>query len=240
MKKTPRLFLNPEAFAESEVTLSKGETHYLSNVLRLRTGDQFAALDGRGKAWLCTLDSSASASKVGEFPARPCHPLALTVAVALCKGSRFEGVIEKVAELGGAVLIPLLTKRTERKPPSQAKLDRWKEIALSSSALAYRRIPLKIAPPTPLEELDFEGASEFCFCHPGGLAPASYFSSISQSLTLVIGPEGGLSPAEVETLQDKASMVGLGPYNLRVETAATVACGMALNLYRNKPTSKVQ
>ncbi len=231
MKKIPRLFLKAECFTESQVELPKKQEHYLKNVLRRRSGSEFVALDGAGRAWVCALNSGSSATKVNDFTACTDHPLALTVGIALCKGARYEGAIEKLAELGVRELVPLETERTERKSPSQAKLERWNDIALSASALAYRLIPMQVRAPMTLAAFLSQSQKPICFCHPGGQPSADYFAQATKRLTILIGPEGGFSTDESRVLESAADKVDLGPYNLRVETAATVASGLALNLH---------
>lgn len=187
----------------------------------MRAGDQVALLDGKGRSWLCEL-GKGQAKRVGDWPAVPPATPAITAYVALCKGSRFEGALEKMAELGVAEFVPLTTARTERKAPSPAKLARWQEISLSASALAGRLIPMRVLPVANLATLE---ETDLVFCHPSGELASSLFSPCPQTLKLLVGPEGGFTQDEVA----KASaMLSLGPLNLRVETAAVCAVTLAL------------
>lgn len=232
MGKTPRLYLPPEKFTGHQVALDSEATHYLKRVLRMRPGDHFAAMDGENRAWLCALQPDGKAEYVEDFPAVPPLSLKLTVGVALCKGSRFENTIEKLAELGVATLLPLHTERTERKEPSTQKMARWREIALSASALAYRLQPMQVQPAVELAKVLQSLDGEAIYCHPGGEDALKAFAQPRSALTLLIGPEGGFSAEESSAISGRAKQVDLGPLNLRVETAATLAAGMALRLNR--------
>lgn len=230
MGKIPRIYLKPEQFRESQVELSKEHRHYLERVLRLKVGEEFAALDGAGQAWLCRLEAQGHGHFVEHFPAVSPHPCRLTLGVALCKGSRFETAIESLAELGVTRLVPLITERSERKSPSHQRMERWKTIALSASAVAYRSVPMVVESSCRLEDLvnDLEG--EAVFCHPDGVSPTSLLCERRENLTLLIGPEGGFTDAEVALLSGRLKKMSLGPTNLRVATAATVSAGLALTL----------
>lgn len=237
MSKIPRLYLESTDFHTETVSLQREARHYLTRVLRLRRGDRFCAMDGQGKAWTCTLTSETEGRFLEEFPALPNPDLKLTVAVALCKGERFENTIEKLAELGVARLVPLHTERTERGEPSASKFDRWRQISKSASALAYRLYPMIVEETKELAQLVRAQAEPLLFCHPGGRHPAEVFASKRASATIAIGPEGGFSPVEVTLLSESAGMMGLGAFNLRVETAAVVAAGLALQLATAKETT---
>jgi 16S rRNA (uracil1498-N3)-methyltransferase len=230
LRKTPRIFLPPAQFSEAGVQLRKRDLHYLRNVLRLRDLQHFAALDGEGRSWLCELSTGPVCQKRDDFKSvAPLRPR-LTVGVALCKGSRYEGAIEKLAELGVHQFVPLLTDRTERKVPSDSKFKRWEEIAEVSSALAYRLLPMKISPVCKLEGFLKKNEQRVLYCHPGGAAAADCFKHKDEELVVLIGPEGGFSSGEEQMLARNGRPVDLGPLNLRVETAAVISAGMALNL----------
>lgn len=226
-----KLFLPPGNFDTDRVRLENNHLHYLRRVLRLRSGDSFVALDGEGRAWVCCLGSDAEAHRASDFAAVPPHPLSLTVGLALCKGARFEEALESLAELGVTRVIPIHTERTERKSPSAAKLERWKEIALSASALAGRLLPMRVTEPLPLTALSLEPAEALVCCHPGGQSPLELLTNKRQSLLVVIGPEGGLTEKELNSLETAPARLDLGQLNLRVATAAVVACGLALQLH---------
>lgn len=237
MKKTTRIYFQPSALEEETLHLDKAQDHYLRKVLRLRNGDTFAGLDGLGGSWLFSLSEKGSAIRLESFPSvPPLHPR-IVVGVSLCKGSRFESAIEKLAELGAHSLIPLTTEHTERKLPSESKRERWTEISHAASALAGRSVPMEVLKPQTLKEtaqnLDVE---ELLFCHPDGNRMSDVITPGVCSLAILIGPEGGFSDSEVALLSILSHKVSLGPLNLRVETAALAATALAIDSSSDFPS----
>jgi 16S rRNA (uracil1498-N3)-methyltransferase len=230
MSRVTRVYLPPTAFGDHEVRVADEASHYLGKVLRLRPGDRWAALDGRRRAWLCEIVDATRSRKLEEWPAVPPLAVSVELGLALCKGSRFEDALEKLAELGVVRVVPLETERTERGVPSSQRLTRWDQIAKSGSALANRLVPLEIAPPQTLaayvESLD---PSTAVYCHHDGAPPRQTFRHPRNVFQIVIGPEGGFAPAELELLHHHAKRVSLGPLTLRVETAAVCAAAHALS-----------
>jgi 16S rRNA (uracil1498-N3)-methyltransferase len=151
---------------------------------------------------------------------------ALTVGFALTKGGRPEHVVQKLTELGVDRLIPLATARAVvRWSPANAAghLERLRRVAREAamqSRLAYL--------PEVLPLLDLVGVvdrwprGEVAMAHPGG-RPISL-----ERNTVLVGPEGGWDPAELES---GLARVDLGPTRLRAETAA-VAAGVLLTALR--------
>jgi 16S rRNA (uracil1498-N3)-methyltransferase len=229
VSRVSRVYLPSAAFLDDVVILDEPRAHYLHRVLRLRPGDTWAALDGQGRSWLCEVVDQSTSRRLADWPSVPPLPVAIEVGLALCKGSRFEDALEKLAELGTVRVLPLLTERTERGFPSSAKLERWSEIARAASALANRRVPMQVASPLKLQQLlDSLEPSHTLYCHPSGEPPGIAFTVSRAPLTLLVGPEGGFSPSEIESLDSLARPVSLGPLTLRVETAAVCAVSLAL------------
>lgn len=221
---------------DHQVRTDAEAAHYLGKVLRLRAGDRWAALDGQRRSWLCEFIDRDHSRKVEDWPAVAPLPVSVEVCLALCKGSRFEDALEKLAELGAVRVIPMETERTERGLPSAQRLARWDQIAKSASALANRLVPLEIGRPRELMEHvpQLEPATAV-YCHHDGATPAAVFRHPRTVYTLLVGPEGGFSPAELEALQAVAHRVSLGPLTLRVETAAVCATALALAGYEPLP-----
>lgn len=167
---------------------------------------------------------------MGDWKAVPALPIRVEVGLALCKGSRFEDALEKLAELGAENVVPLLTERTERFSPSPSKTKRWTQIAHSSSALANRLIPMSLAPTTDFNSfLSQPSPAELIYAHPDGQTPQELFQAKPAHYRILIGPEGGFSPNELNALQTcRARCLSLGPLTLRVETAAVCATSFAL------------
>ena len=193
----------------------------------MRTGDHFAAGDGNGQSYLCHIESFSKKGLVyGQVEQLQASdpPLQLNVGVGLCKAERLEWLLEKAAELGVGSLTPLVTKFCT----GGFRHERGLKIVRNSCALAGRAHLMKLQPSQPLE-LFLQSSSGVMF-HQG--APKWQWECQRESETerqasptpvshICVGPEGGFSPEELEMAQQHGWTVrGLGPRNLRVETAA--------------------
>ena len=216
-------------------TLDGSEAHHLLHVLRAALGTEVTLFDGSG----CEFDAEVTACKRSmvelEITARrevdrelP-HPLVL--GVALPKGDRQRWIVEKSVELGVTRLVPLVTERSEKQGGD--KLSRY---VVEASKQCGRNRLMEIA--EPVRWSDWLGSGELVggvsdaesrrwVAHPTGARPT--VARLAQSLPtlLTIGPEGGLSDAEVEAAVAAGwEVIGLGERILRIETAALglVAC----------------
>lgn len=229
MSRPARLYLPGELFQDSQVRLTPPASHYLTRVLRLKPGERWVALDGQSRSWLCELVTPEQGRRLEDWPAVPPLARRLEVGLALCKGSRFEDALEKLAELGVERVVPLLTERTERGAPSPSRWERWQEIARSGSALAQRLVPLEISPCQELSSyLQKPSPALTLFGHRQGRTAPEIPWHEAVGFRLLIGPEGGFSPAEIARLSPTATPMSLGPFNLRVETAAVCAASLIL------------
>ncbi len=245
-----RFFVAPELLARSPVELPDDVAQQVRRVLRLRPGDELELLDGGGRAYLARLlDHRADrAELVAPLPDGDVEPrLHITVALALLRGERFEWALQKCTELGAVGFIPLIARRTVvQAGDAAAKRARWQRIVREAAEQSRRRILPQVFPITPLADLHV-------LQHTGaGAAPILRIAlwegerqrSLSQvlhtayagapplhELLLVIGPEGGFDPSEVEVLRARGVITAsLGRRVLRSETAAVLATGLALSL----------
>jgi 16S rRNA (uracil1498-N3)-methyltransferase len=129
-----RLVVDPAQISGALLRLEAAQQHYLTRVLRLRAGDRFWALDGRGAVWEAVLQADlglaelATVSPLSEGELRLDLGLPVVTLLAAVPKQGFEEVIRQGTELGVRRIVPLLTARTVMQPGG-AKLDRWQRIA---------------------------------------------------------------------------------------------------------------
>src|ERR1035438_8177518 len=104
-----RFYLPPERCAGATLRLEGREAHHALQVLRLQRGGLVTVLDGTGRAFLCTVETSSRtvltlSVSLKNFVAAP--PCAITLLVGLPKGKIIEGIIQKAVELGGQRVVP--------------------------------------------------------------------------------------------------------------------------------------
>lgn len=221
--RVPRVYLDVPLQVGSSYLLSAEDDHHLRRVLRMQPGDAILASDGRGRDFAAKLQAGGRVVLVSEQEPLPEPGVELTLCVALARGERFEGVLEKAGEMGVSTIVPVLSERCTVRDLSQSRLMRWRRIAREASALAGRPRYLRVQELVALPKLLREG--------PGVMFSGGYpaFDGVAAQGRLLIGPEGGFSPDEVEqAAQFGWALAGLGPRTLRVETAATVAATLAL------------
>ena len=226
-----------------DLPLDAREAHHARDVLRLPDGQIVEAFDDAGAtahAALIFRGEHEAFVHVETIQPAPASSLNLIIASAIPKGARADWMIEKLSELGAAAFIPLATARSVVLPEGQQKRQRWERIAAEASKQSRRAGVMRIEPLTKLEVLARDmkqksSAGWFCSttrpAMPIGRAIEQMHTSASTpTLTIVIGPEGGWTDAEIELLiQSHFVAVKLTESILRVETAAVAAASVALS-----------
>jgi 16S rRNA (uracil1498-N3)-methyltransferase len=157
------------------------------------------------------------------------------VAFALTKGEKPELVVQKLTELGVDRIIPVRSERSViRLDASRAEAagERWRRIAREAARQCRRaRLPA-VEELRPLAAL--AGHPAVVVAERGGGPAAALGSPPGGEVLLVVGPEGGLTGAELEPLAPWARL-GLGPHVLRAETAALAAAAVLTGERRPAP-----
>lgn len=204
---------------------------HVRRVLRLRAGDAVTLFNGDGwdyPATLVALEQDRVAFEVtARVAARPESPLALTLVQGVARGERMDLVVQKATELGVARIVPVLCERSVvRVTASQAarKQAHWQAIAVAACEQCGRaRLPA-VVPPLPFGEWLDQPSSAALRVMLSPDAPLSLARSRAASAELLVGPEGGLAPGEVDSARRAGFEArALGPRILRTETAAIVA-----------------
>jgi 16S rRNA (uracil1498-N3)-methyltransferase len=237
-----RVFVDAPLAAGAKIALRGSAASHVTRVLRLRVGEPLTLFNGEGGEFAGTLEKSRGGEVtvlVGEHSAREREsPLALTLAQGVSRGERMDLVVQKATELGVTCVVPLLTERSVvRFEPQQAdrKSNHWRAIAVAACEQSARNRLPRIMSPVPLRDFLRSAAAEpaparrtpaaarLLLCPAGGRRMREIEGPLS-AITVLIGPEGGLTHEE----QDAAVAAGfaplrLGPRMLRTETAAIAA-----------------
>jgi 16S rRNA (uracil1498-N3)-methyltransferase len=203
-------------------------------VLRLNSGDEVELFDDSGataRGVVKRCDSSGVIVQVDRTSKRNTSEIEITVASAIPKGERADWLVEKLSELGVARFIPLQTARSVVLPQGKSKRDRWMRLAIESAKQSRRPGVMQIDGLTPLDQLlasiDPHKAWLLATEDVGAVPITDAIKSISSSVTLLVGPEGGWTEHELATMRQLSlTPVRLTTTILRVETAAIVAAGI--------------
>ncbi|WP_091736853.1 16S rRNA (uracil(1498)-N(3))-methyltransferase [Phenylobacterium immobile] len=224
-----RLYLSADLSAEVGLDLDEGQSRYLAAVMRQTAGDEIACFNGRDGEWLCRVEAVGkrqvrlrAVQRLREQTTGP----DLDLVVALVKRARLETIVEKAAELGARRVRLLVTERTNA---DHARVDRLQAIAVEAAEQTGRLDAPDVVAPVKLDALirAWPEHRRLMFCDEAGDSPPAIpvLAGASGAWSIFIGPEGGFSPTERETLRAQAfaSPVSLGPRILRADTAAISA-----------------
>jgi 16S rRNA (uracil1498-N3)-methyltransferase len=198
--------------------LDPGDHHHLARALRLRPGDRLTASDGRGRWRPCRFGVELEPAGPVVEVAAPAP--ALTIGFALTKGERPELVVQKLTELGIDRIVPFVADRsvvrwdTER---GGRHVERLRKVAREAAMQSRRcRLP-EVTEIARFAELVAKDRGAVALAEREGQPPSLLCR------TVLIGPEGGWSQAELAL---SVSTVALGEQVLRAETAAITAAGV--------------
>lgn len=231
-----RFIVRQALLEQDEVTLDGARAHQIAIVLRMQPGDEITLVAGGNEA-VAVLESvspDAVVARIRERAEATREPrVSLTLGLPLLRGDRSEEVVEAVTQLGVARILPFVATRSVVRALGDAKRERWERIAHESAETARRgRAPavgtlrtwaelFALLPPPIVVAWEGEHERRLRDALPADVT----------ELSLVIGPEGGLTDEEIGLAREHdAIVVSLGDRNLRAETAAIAAVAIAMDL----------
>jgi len=234
----PRFFC-PHVLAIGQVISLPDAVARHVQVLRLTPGDTLTLFNGEGGEYAATLtniDKRGATAEVKAFSPREAELAhAIILAQALPEASKMDWIIEKAVELGATGVQPLAAQRcvvrlaAER---AQKKLQHWQGVAVSAAEQCGRnRVPQIADIADYTTWIARQDMHRRILLTPRADMPLTDWARHHppQALTLIIGPEGGLSDQEEDAaLKHGALALSIGSRILRTETAGMAALA-ALN-----------
>jgi 16S rRNA (uracil1498-N3)-methyltransferase len=237
---TLAVFVVPTDDLASDVVVVAGdEGRHAAVVRRVRVGEQLMLTDGRGAGAVCTVRAVDRAavevevdSRVREHESEP----SVTVVQAIPKGDHADRAVDLLTEVGVDVIVPWAAERNVvawRGEKRARGVARWRAVAHAAAKQSRRlRFPEVTDVRTRVEVADL--------LHTAALALVLHESASDRfaaldvpatgSIVLVVGPEGGVTDAELDAFEDAgASAVRLGPTVLRSSSAGAAAAAALLS-----------
>jgi len=220
------------------------EAKHAAQVLRMLSGEEAYVVDEGGKRFLAEMQEvSKSACTVllkEELPDNEA-PVRITLYQGLPKADKLDFVVQKLTELGAARIVPVKMERCVVKldeKDGKKRQERLSKIAREAAKQCKRGCAPEVTQPQTWKQLRDEMQKHDLLLVPWedaagfGLKAAHAMTPEAKDIGIVIGPEGGMSAAEVAAIEELgAKQITLGPRILRTETAAVSACAMSMLLW---------
>ncbi len=223
-----RLFQKKILPLREVIALDENASHRLIHVLRSKQNDPITLFNDDGYDYQGTIQQ-ITRKKVEVYLTQKKHvslesPLAIHLGQVISKGEKMDWVIQKATELGVTDITPILSERSLSKIERlQNKMEHWFKIAYQACEQCGRAIIPTIHLPLPLNKwLAHRPESTLLILDPHADRSIQDLT-LSTSIALLIGPEGGFSEAEIASTIPKFTPIRFGPRILRTETAAIAA-----------------
>ena len=232
-----RFFFDPKTRRGDRVVLSKEESRHIKKVLRLEIGCAVELLDGEGGLFcgkIVGMERAVEAAITGILGEEEDSSGSIQVCQAILKGEKMDTVVQKCTELGVTTMVAFQSSRCQGKLDSVVgvkKHGRWQRIGLAACKQCMRPLPMNIVEPVSFKEAICNGqlgdtTMRILFWEEEKQVHLRDIKGIesTDSIALLLGPEGGLSGEEVQLAREHGWItVSIGQRILRAETATLTA-----------------
>lgn len=227
------------------VELDEKTAHHLFDVTRTTPKETIRIVDGDKQLFYGHVQTKPCIEIVEKLANQSADQLDITLCAALIKADKWEWMLQKATELGVSRIVPFTSKNTmiqiEPKKASR-KLERWQTICQAACQQSNRTDLVQIEPICSVNDLDrYQSDLNICAWEKEGIENhlCCTLNQIDQSVTFVIGPEGGITEQEAKALEEKGFVLcSLGENILRAETAACYLCATAQYAYSTNLAKK--
>lgn len=227
----PRFYIEADLTVDTTVELTKTVFHHWVKVLRAQVGETATLFNGQGGEYhveLVEVAKKSAAVQVLQFnPSNRTPHFTALLGQVMSKGDRMDYAIQKAVELGVSEIQLLTSERCEMRlkyDRDQKKLDHWQGIAIAACEQCGLNIVPKVLAPLSLEKwLESDLPTTKLVLAPNK-DEVDVLADADPYFALLIGPEGGLSEAEISAANEKGFVNWcIGERVLRTETAPVVA-----------------
>ena len=233
----PHFFVTPEQIREDSVTLYGEDAKHIGFSLRMAAGEEIIVSDGAGRRLRCRLECINGEKVVAAILAEEKSTAEMPVRVHLFQGypkaDKMEFIIQKAVELGVFSVTPFESSRCIKRPKAERAehiAERQNKIAREAAKQCGRDILPRVYPPLSFSAMleKAKACGPVLFCYEGGGTSSLRLlleqNRNAETLSLVVGCEGGFSVGEAEEARAGGALLcGLGGRILRCETAPLYA-----------------
>ncbi|MCL6414130.1 16S rRNA (uracil(1498)-N(3))-methyltransferase [Aestuariirhabdus sp. Z084] len=237
--RNPRIYLPQPLSVESELQLNDEAANHVARVLRMKSGDPLVLFNGEGNSYqarVVNVDKRRVRVTIENLLASTADGnLKIMLGQTLSRGDRMDWAIQKATEMGVTDIQPLFSERCEVKLNAERASKRvahWQQVAISACEQCGRNRVPRIGSPQAIENWidDQDSDLKLVLHHRTDQALDSHRKP--DSVSLLIGPEGGLTQPEIERAQAAGfQATALGPRVLRTETAPIAALSLIQYLW---------
>lgn len=226
-----RIYYDGSIASGDTLSLPTAASHHLVRVLRYRRGSHVHVFNGRGGEYLATmLDEHPKHAelRIDEFIETDTESsLELTLLQCVSRADRMDFAIQKAVELGVYRIVPVICSRgiTPGADGAHKKLQRWRQIASSACEQSGRNSLPEVCAPLGLQHATANATAALkLMLVPENGDGLKQIRVQPASISILVGPEGGLAPDEIRCAVDAGFRpLRFGPRILRTETAGIAA-----------------
>jgi len=237
-----RFFTDSPLALHADIQLSENAAAHATRALRLNAGDSAIVFNGDGFDYECTLTSvkknAVTATITDARKISNESPLNITLLQGISSGDRMDFTIQKAVELGVKQIQPINSQRSVVKlthDRAEKRVEHWQNIAISACEQSGRAFVPKVLAPITLDKWlsqNPQSGNTRILLNPVGAKRLAEMTKPAAEIQLLIGAEGGLSPAEITLAASQGfQSIVLGPRILRTETAALTAISVMQGLW---------
>ena len=231
-----RFFVEKEQIQDNKIEILGTDVKHIRDVIRLKEGEKLEIVSER-QVYLSEIQSLSkkqiTLKILDRYMGENEPDMEVILYQGLAKGSKMDFIIQKCTELGVSKFYPLMSHRSVVKisdvKRQESKVNRWNQIADEAAKQSKREILPMVEP-----MIDFNSMIELLRDEENIIVPyedekiksigEGHGDKKSNRIHLIIGPEGGFEPSEIDKLKEiGGNIVTLGPRILRTETAGIVA-----------------
>lgn len=237
-----QFFVEDGQIGRAFVTITGTDVNHIKHVLRMKPGEKIRVSNQRGRDYFCEISELGDSFVQADILEEDAPTTELSEKIYLFqgipKGDRMETIIEKAVELGVYEIIPVAMKYCVVKLDAKkeaARMKRWQKLAEAAAKQSKRSLIPRIH-----AVMNFQDAAAYASLCDVCLVPyenergmqsaKAAFSSIKQgnSVSVMIGPEGGFAEEEIALAKETMNVISLGKRILRTDTAGIAVMSMLM------------